>query len=747
MTWQELENKVREIACLRWDCNATTETIAGVKCDCVLKPSSSEWILVEVTKERDIEKVRADVIKLQTVMFQQFYRFVMCKCYVVLESTPTDAMRAAGAESNVKVMSISEFQNEFFNYSSYVYVRSQKQFGSLINLVTGEPEKNVYINVSYRDKQTGQDYYITDIIELLKKGRKVVLMGDFGLGKSRCIKQLFDSIARDTVGNPYVFAINLRDHWGLKRGIEILRRHFEELGLNASNFIKNYERPNAIYLLDGFDEIGTQSWSTDVKVMQQNRANSVCAIKDLVGKVQGGVLIAGRDYYFNSDAEMCSCLGLNLSDTIILECNSEFRESEIIDFIKENIGEDDGAEKLQQLPVWLPKRPLVIQLLLKYAGDIFTVEHALDDVCSFWYVFLNKMCEREAKIYAALNPDVIQNVLISLANRTRTSKHNTGPITFGELSDAFYEVTGLTPSDETSIMLQRLPTLGRVSADSPDRQFLDSFILNGLRAEGIIQLSKSWDTKVLSATWNFPLDKTGLSILTAYIELDLSRVDSFLELARRSAKAGNNVLASDIVAAICLLDIPLIDFKDLFIKDGHFSFLSFEEKEIQRLTIQSAVIEKLDLTNSKLSDTVTLNDCVISTAYGIASYESLKTNEHFVSCVVETVEPLATATLIKKARLSDSQKICVGMLKKIFLQQGAGKKESTLIRGTGTSVNKTLCEDILRIMIDEKVVYKHKGDEGQIYSPLRGETGRVRKILSDLTLSTDPLWIRVTKLN
>ena len=197
-------------------------------------------------------------------------------------------------------------------------------------------------------------------------------------------------------------------------------------------------------------------------------------------------------------------------------------------------------------------------------------------------------------------------------------------------------------------MLQRLPTLGRVSADSPDRQFLDSFILNGLRAEGIIQLSKSWDNKTFSATWNFPLDKTGLSILASYIELDLSRIDSFLELARRAANAGNNVLASDIIAAICLLDIPLLDFKDLFIKDGHFSFLSFEEKEIQRLTIQSAIIEKLDLTNSKLSDSIRLNDCVISIVYGIASHESINTNDHFVSCVVETVEPLATATLIKR---------------------------------------------------------------------------------------------------
>ena len=50
MTWQGLEERVREIARMRWDCNAGTETINGVKCDCVLKPSSEEWILIEITK-------------------------------------------------------------------------------------------------------------------------------------------------------------------------------------------------------------------------------------------------------------------------------------------------------------------------------------------------------------------------------------------------------------------------------------------------------------------------------------------------------------------------------------------------------------------------------------------------------------------------------------------------------------------------------------------------------------------------
>ena len=58
---------------------------------------------------------------------------------------------------------------------------------------------------------------------------------------------------------------------------------------------------NIVYLLDGFDEIGTQSWSSDPRRMQYIRRISVCALKDLLQKVQGGVLITGREYYFNSD--------------------------------------------------------------------------------------------------------------------------------------------------------------------------------------------------------------------------------------------------------------------------------------------------------------------------------------------------------------------------------------------------------------------------------------------------------------
>lgn len=123
------------------------------------------------------------------------------------------------------------------------------------------------------------------------------------------------------------------------------------------------------------------------------------------------------------------------------------------------------------MPAWFPKRPIVIQLLLKYASDIFTIDYALEDICSFWHTLLSKICEREARIYPTLNPEIIKNVLLYLADRTRSNSGNTGPISQSDLSDAFESAAGFRPNDESSIMLQRLPSLGRISADSPDRQF------------------------------------------------------------------------------------------------------------------------------------------------------------------------------------------------------------------------------------------------------------------------------------
>ena len=61
-----------------------------------------------------------------------------------------------------------------------------------------------------------------------------------------------------------------------------------------------------------------------------------------------------------------------------------------------------------------------------------------------------------------------------------------------------------------------------------------------------------------------------------------------------------------------------------------------------------------------------------------------------VRCDTEDFEPLATTAVLKKARLSESQKPFVEMMRKIFFQPGAGRKEAALLREMGASANKQL---------------------------------------------------------
>ena len=742
--WDQFEERIRSIASYRWNRAATTETIAGVKCDCVLKLNDDEWVLVEITEQSKLDKVRQDVAKLVIMKQALFSEYTFARCYLVMKDTPTDSMRAAGNAQKVYVQSASEFQSEYFQYQSYVYIRQKKQFGSLINIETGEPENNSYIDVMYYNAASREEVSIAGIIEQLKRGKRVILKGDFGLGKSRCVKQVFDTLTSDPGNNPYAIAINLRDHWGAKRASEILSRHFADLGIEATKFIATYEQTNAIFLLDGFDEIGTQSWSSNPQVMQHLREVSVCAVKDLIEKARGGVLITGREYYFNSDQEMLSCLGLTKEKTVILECQHEFTEEQLLAYVRQNLSDDHSSENVASLPEWLPKRPLVMQLLMRYAGNLFSNEYEFDNIYKFWNVLISKICVREASIYPSLNPDVIKKVLLYLADFTRTLTGDTGPISHQDLSNAFLFAAGVSPSDESTIMLQRLPSIGRVSADSPDRQFVDGFVLNGLRAESVIQATKSWSDATIDAEWKHPLDINGLSILTEYIGEEERHLGTCLSLAKRASNGKNRILAADIVSAICLLDVSPVDFRDLYIADSDFSLLSFENKEIEGLSISDSFIGRIDLTNSKLKDDVTISGCLISKVYGVSSEQSVPAG--FVDCAIESFEALSTSTRIRRANISKSQKMLVEMLRKLYFQPGAGRKEAALLRGMGASADKRLAGKILSILMDEGIVTRYKAGDGFVYKPVRSEFGRISKVVNDLTLSKDPIWIEVSSL-
>lgn len=241
------------------------------------------------------------------------------------------------------------------------------------------------------------------------------------------------------------------------------------------------------------------------------------------------------------------------------------------------------------------------------------------------------------------------------------------------------------------------------------------------------------------------MDLTGCYIISNYINKDEKRIDSFLTMARQAANSSNKVLASDIVSSLCLLDANCLDFHDLYISNGHFMYLSLEGKEIMRLSIYDSIIEKLDLTNTKMGNGFSIEKCIIEKVFGISSRNSIPAQ--IFTCEVENFEKLATITLIKRARLSESQKLFVEIIRKIFFQHGAGRKEAALLRGMGALSNRSLSQKILNILLDENIVTRHKGDEGYIYKPVRSETPRMDKIITNLTLCKDPLWNEISSLS
>ena len=66
-SWKSLESRVREIASYIWNAPAEPEELHGVKVDAVLKLEHDRWILVEVTENRSLEKLRNDLSKFAAV--------------------------------------------------------------------------------------------------------------------------------------------------------------------------------------------------------------------------------------------------------------------------------------------------------------------------------------------------------------------------------------------------------------------------------------------------------------------------------------------------------------------------------------------------------------------------------------------------------------------------------------------------------------------------------------------------------
>lgn len=739
-TWATFEERVRGIASLIWQTTCEPRRIGGVNVDGVVAIDAEQLIYIEITEEKNLGKVREDIIKLLTAKNATFASNKFARCYCIVNGSVTEAMKDAGKPHHIKVMSVVDFTKQFFDFNSYKESRSKQPFGSAVNPLTGTSDETSYVPVRYTVENRNLEVSSADIAAWITEGKKIVLLGEYGSGKSRCIREIFNVLS-EQAGEClcYPIAIDLRKSWGLKTANELLRRHFSDLGLDqlAPSAVRAFKAGSVALLLDGFDEVGSQAWSNDIDRLKVIRAKSLEGVKDGIRPNTSGILIAGREHYFTSTSEMFAALGLRAQDTIVIRSKNEFSETEMLEYFQfRNID--------IETPKWLPRRPLICQTISDLAKEqmerIFGSE---GNEIEFWHHFIEVLCERDASIHILFDASVIYEIFLHLARLTRSKAANVGPISLAELQGAFEAATGAAPVEEASVMLQRLPSLGRINAESNDRQFVDSYILEGLRSADIVKACLAGDHefhKAASAVWINPLDDLGQLILAA----DRNIADkSKLEFADLAYQRGNKIMACDLIAALMRSNRESIDFGKILIDSGEFLYLTFSERELRDLQIHNSYIGRLVLP-AKRALNVELVGCITPRVSGIGSASGLPI--WIKALQAEQYDSADSVSQIRRIKLQPAHEVLVTIIKKTFFQKGSGRKEEALLRGLGSVAARSLCNRILNILIRENLLERFRGDEGTVYVPVRSRTKRMQKILDELLSSDDEIWREVGNL-
>jgi len=738
-TWKALEESVKTISSFIWNCNAINEIINGVRCDCVLKAKSDYWIVIETSENETLEKVRTDIAKLSTVKQFLFSKYIYSECYIILKEEPTESMQTTGDGCNVKVMSFNSFSKSFFNFDSYLHVRTQKAFGSSVNPISGDPDLYEYTPVLYENVITKKQLKVNEIAKFLNDGKRIILLGNYGTGKSRCIRELFQYLAKKEY-NRIVFpiAINLKENWGTQRADEIIRRHLDLLGLSnfGDSLIKTYNSDIYIFLLDGFDEIGAQGWSDDSSKLKQIRASSLSAVKDLIKTTKSPLIITGREHYFNSSDEMFQTLGLNKNDTLLIRCKDEFTEDEMDIYLK-------NLSKAIELPVWLPRRPLICQIINTLEKE--KIEEIFLDSFSaveFWNTLITNVCERESRISPVLESSIILKILKRIAHYTRIKNGDVGPVSITEINRAFEEIVGTQPVDESAVMLQRLPGLGRISSESHDRQFIDYYFLDGLRAEDLIDIVYANNTEILNEKWINPISRAGIEIVAKRIHKDKS-ANSFIEFFKQAINSSNKVLAGDLLAALTFYNTNNpIDLGGLILLSSSITFLNFSNSLIDNFMIKDSQIDELDISHYSFSKVV-FKDTIIKKLYGISSQNE---NPSFiVSCVIDSYEKNSINFANRLFHLKPQHMILLSLIKKFFILNTNLKLESEIAKSYGNPVDKKTVIEILKLMYKEKVLAKSFNNGKSEYTAKPNQRTRMLRILKDKEKSRDNLWIEIGK--
>lgn len=700
--------------------------------------------LLEATAEKKKDKAIKDATKLVELykFHQNIARDKPIQCWLVFRHEPTaeqrDATRAIQKPRNLNIncLSYQQFQSKLINAQQYLSARDGYRFGSIHDPRDGSANPSLeYVDLDILDS-SNSFWGVDSIVNAIQNGSCFELVGDYGAGKSMTLREIYKKLRTKYLKSDtpkFPIYINLRDHQGQKDTAEILERHAKNIGFHPPHhLVRAWNTGYAYLILDGFDEITSLGIQGKWRKLREMRYRSMEAIRKFIDNKseQSGIIIAGREHFFDNSLERKESLKTNTFTTLTLN-----------DFT------DDQIERYKRInnicctvPKWMPSRPLLLGTLLLKGVLQKVQEQAITDPGIGWNTLLNEISEREARIEVGIDGATVRTIFERLATKARASADGMGLFSQDDIFNVFVEVCEYPPDEQALILLLRLPGLGIDSQAEGTRKFIDADLVDTCRAGDVarfISAPFSFSTDIFEEAIH-SLHGIGLSVLTLQADESLTQ-KQFNSIIDYAHKKGNvEILKYDLLQLAVQSSFDITTGISL---DGVVAGtldLDFDT-DLSLVTFKDCYFTKLLFSNETKSNKIPkFLRCYFGEVEGRVSLNDMPP-ESFHDCVVDSFSETAETTdKILQLGMAKGVMVMLSVLRKIYTQRGSGRLESALYRGLDSN-NKRLVPDVIKMLATHGLIafYTRKG--AKIWLPVKDMQVRVSRLISTPNICGDPI--------
>ena len=140
MSWDAVEDEIRNIAETIWSSPCKSELVAGVQCDGVVHVRNDYLVLIEISVRDDLMKMREDVAKLTAMKAALMGQGKYAETYFVTSKNNHPSITATAEAAGIEFHTAETFASKFLASKQYINERSRMPFGSAV-----VPQKRVIL--------------------------------------------------------------------------------------------------------------------------------------------------------------------------------------------------------------------------------------------------------------------------------------------------------------------------------------------------------------------------------------------------------------------------------------------------------------------------------------------------------------------------------------------------------------------------------------------------------------------------